>query len=166
MIETSVSSNQCLAGSNKSRHHSVARELVNCTQAEGRPITFSVAGDCMNPVLQNGDSITVHRTERYLPGDIVVYSDAVRGQVAHRLLGSLRIKGQQKYLITPDHAERPDPLIEASRMLGKVRLVNQSPVAISIFQRASSCISFAFWAIHIGLTKRVIPHLLRNLEKT
>ena len=147
------------------RWQSATDELLHSAQAANRPTTYSVAGDCMTPVFQSGDSITVQQSSRYFAGDIVVYSDAGRGQVAHRLLGCLRIKGQLKYLITSDRAKHPDPLIDAARMLGKVTLVNRSPVSISIYQRAVSVVSFAYWSIRIGVIKRVIPHLLRNSEK-
>lgn len=144
------------ACSNKARYQAVAHDLLHSELANGHSTIFSVAGDCMDPVLQYGDSITVNNSGRYFPGDIVVFSDTARGQVAHRFLGGFRINGRQKYLISSDHAERPDPLIEASRILGKVIGVNRSPVSISISKRVSSVIRFVYWTIRIGFTKRVL----------
>src|SRR4051794_22013450 len=55
--------------------------------ARDERVTLRVRGDCMEPGIAAGDSVTVRRRRLYLPGDVIVFRTPAGDLAAHRVLG-------------------------------------------------------------------------------
>lgn len=89
------------------------------------PVPVTIRGDCMAPLLNNGDRVMIKNSRIYLPGDILVYCNNNGDLVSHRMLGYYFWKGAWRLLIKADNAIQPDGGVAASHTLGKV--LNQKP---------------------------------------
>ena len=101
-----------------------------------------VDGDCMSPLLENGSLVLVTNSGRFWPGDILVYQDAQRRILVHRLLGYYPRKGRWKLLIQADNARRPDMGALSQQVLGRVTGVRIGPL-----DRARALGRFIWFAI-------------------
>jgi phage repressor protein C with HTH and peptisase S24 domain len=88
--------------------------------AADEPITVTINGDCMQPLLHPGAQIEVCSARRYLPGDIVVLLAPDGHYLVHRVLGVYRRKGHRKLLTQADAATRPDRADSPDRVIGRV----------------------------------------------
>ena len=84
------------------------------------PIPVSIRGDCMAPLLNDGDRVMIRKSRFYLPGDILVYCNGIGDLVSHRMLGYYFRKGEWRLLIKADNGLRPDCGVSANHVLGKV----------------------------------------------
>jgi hypothetical protein len=89
--------------------------------AEGEEVALRVAGNCMEPNVSDQALVRLGRPRFFVPGDVVVfqYPDQSR-LLVHRFLGYVRRRGTWKLMTMADRAARPDPLIDMSRVLGRV----------------------------------------------
>lgn len=103
--------------SNHTRH-----QIVQSLREMGadEPITVTINGDCMQPLLRPGAQIEVRSARRYLLGDIVVLLAPDGRYLVHRVLGVYRRKGRRKLLTQADAATRPDRADSPDRVIGRV----------------------------------------------
>jgi hypothetical protein len=89
--------------------------------AEGEEVVFRVAGNCMEPDVNNQALVRLGRPRFFVPGDVVAFQYPDQSRVlVHRFLGYVRRRGAWKLMTMADRAARPDPLIDMSRVLGRV----------------------------------------------
>ena len=84
------------------------------------PIPVTICGDCMAPLLNDGDRVMIKNSRFYLPGDILVYCNSSGDLISHRMLGYYFWKGDWRLLIKADNAFKPDCGVAANHVLGKV----------------------------------------------
>jgi len=100
-------------------------------------LQLSVRGNCMDAKIPDGSKIVIRKTRWPLPGDIVVIATHER-LLVHRLIGGYRRKGAFKVMTQADRAKRPDAAVPVNAMLGKVIVVDDKPVAVSLPTRMVS----------------------------
>jgi hypothetical protein len=91
-----------------------AREL-----AGERPLTVTVRGGSMVPLLSDGDRVALAPSRWLLPGDVVAFRAGDGRLVVHRLLG-YRWAGGIAIVTRGDASLDPDPPVARDRLLGKV----------------------------------------------
>lgn len=99
----------------------VALQLGLEAAACGEPLVVQVKGDCMEPFLRDGQSVTVTPTVSVWPGDVVALVGADGHLRVHRLLFALpRIAGGL-WLTKPDAGDWVDAPVHRDLGLGRVR---------------------------------------------
>ncbi len=86
--------------------------------ASERPLEVLVKGDCMRPLLSDGDRVLVAPRRCYLPGDILVFRGRSGALVSHRLLGWFPRRGRLWLLTQADSAVLPDTPVAPGQVLG------------------------------------------------
>lgn len=103
---------------------------------DGEAVVFRVAGDCMEPEVDNRAVVRLKRTGFFVPGDVVAFHDPRNHRlVVHRFLGYVRRRGEWKLMIKADRGVRPDPLVANSCVLGKAIARNGQAYRISLAKR-------------------------------
>lgn len=88
---------------------------------DGEAVVFRVAGDCMEPEVDDRATVRLKRPGFLVPGDVVAFHDPQNHRlVVHRFLGYVRRRGEWKLLVKADRGVQPDPLVAKSCLLGKV----------------------------------------------
>ncbi len=89
--------------------------------AAEEPVRLTVRGDCMRPLLVDGQAVTVAGARRYRPGDVVAWTAASGGGlVVHRVIG-YRWRGGRPCLQTrADASGTLDPPVDPERVIGRV----------------------------------------------
>ncbi len=117
----------------------------------GETLNIRVSGNCMEPVLEDGQQVRIRRKGRYLPGDILVFVDSKERLMAHRLLGSFRRQGQLRHVTRADNGDRADQSIAADQVLGAVML------KVPLHQRLRCAAGFLAHALGWLKRKRLRP---------
>jgi signal peptidase I len=86
-----------------------------------KPMPVTIRGDCMAPLLNDGDRVMIKRSRYYMPGDILVYCNSSGDLISHRMLGYYFWKGEWRLLIKADNVLKPDGGVAAHHVLGKVQ---------------------------------------------
>jgi hypothetical protein len=107
--------------------------------AEGS-VVVRIAGGCMAPRLEDGETIAVAPARWYWPGDMVACLSAGR-IVAHRLIGFRPAGARLLALTQADNAAAADSPVPFDRVLGRVA------APVSLRDRASAA---GRWARHLG----------------
>ena len=97
--------------------------LIGALTDEPMPVT--IRGDCMVPLLNDGDRVMIKHSRFYMPGDILVYCNSSGDLISHRMLGYYIWKGKWRLLIKADNVLQPDRGVTSKHVLGKV--LNSSP---------------------------------------
>lgn len=84
------------------------------------PVEVSVRGDCMDPVLADGDRVRVAAARFYAPGDVIVFRAADGRLTAHRLLGYRVHRGRMALVTRGDGCGVHDPPVPLAAVLGRV----------------------------------------------
>jgi len=125
--------------------------------AKGDDAVFRVAGDCMEPEVDDRVAVRVKRTRLLVPGDVVAYRDSPRNRlVVHRFLGYVRRRGEWRLLIKADRGAGPDPLVAMSCVLGKAVAREGVACPISLAKRLQAMGQYAAWCLR-GLIRRARP---------
>lgn len=107
------------------------------SQLPGTQFQFSIRGQCMEPVLTDGQVVTVSKSHIYLPGDILVILSQQGQCLAHRLVGYYWRDGGIKFLTQADAADKPDQGVRSNQVIGKLAC------PVSLMQRLTSLGRFA-----------------------
>jgi hypothetical protein len=84
--------------------------------ARDERVTLRVRGDCMEPGIAAGASVTVRRRRLYLPGDVIVFRTPAGDLAAHRVLGY-----RGRALVTQgDHCTLHDAPVTREAIVGAV----------------------------------------------
>ena len=88
--------------------------------ASQTPLEVRVKGECMSPLVLDGDRVLVAPRRCYLPGDILVFRDRNGVLVSHRLLGWFPRHRRLWLLTQADSAILPDPPVAPGQVLGRI----------------------------------------------
>jgi hypothetical protein len=89
--------------------------------ASGQVDGMRVRGHCMNPILKDGEQVSIRSAGLFLPGDLVAaFLPDGRG-VAHRVMGYALDEGHLCLVLKADVAVTEDPLVQVSHVLGKIQ---------------------------------------------
>jgi hypothetical protein len=117
--------------------------------AEGEEAVFRVAGDCMEPEVDDLAAVRVKRTRFLVPGDVVAFRDPQRNRlVVHRFLGYVRRRGEWRLLVKADRGAGPDPLVETSCVLGKPIARDGEACRVSLAKRFQALGQYAACCMH------------------
>ncbi len=104
--------------------------------ADRETVVLHVAGDCMEPEVDNRAEVRLKQTRFLVPGDIVAFHDPRHHRlVVHRFLGYVRRRGEWKLMIMADRGVRPDPLVAKSCVLGQAIARNGQAYRVSLTKR-------------------------------
>lgn len=138
-------------------HSQQVQDGLQTMLAEEESITLSVNGNCMVPSLRDDEQVTVYHSRRYLPGDLVAYYCPRRQQrFIHRFLGYVYSKGKRKCLIMADNVKKPDPLVDADAVLGKVITRNKINFQVSMAKRVRSVFLYGYCLPYLVIRKRLL----------
>jgi hypothetical protein len=88
--------------------------------AREEPVTVTVRGDCMAPLLADGERVEVAPARRYWPGDVVALRAADGRLLVHRLLGYRWRAGRLLYVTRGDRCPAVDVPVPLADLLGRV----------------------------------------------
>lgn len=83
-------------------------------------VRVRVRGNCMAPLLRDGELVSVRRQFGYFPGDLVVFRLATGGLAAHRLLGVRPFRGRIAAVTKGDHCDAHDAPLPFDSIIGRV----------------------------------------------
>lgn len=110
-------------------------------------VEISIAGNSMNPVLNDGDCIRIEHRDSYAIGDILVFSYKKQGLLVHRLL---QIK-EEKYFCKGDNSMRLEDITE-DQIIGAV-IMDEDKNNTNEFIKASLQIARLFRAYRYNIEK-------------
>lgn len=87
--------------------------------ARGEPLRLRLAGQCMEPSLEDGGTVDVVAARAYWPGDVIVFARGDGRLVAHRLLG-FRPGRPALFFTQADRSPEPDSAIAFRDIVGRV----------------------------------------------
>lgn len=119
---------------------------------EGEALTLTVNGECMMPTLGPGSCITAQKANRYLPGDVLVFTTSHDSMLVHRLLGTLP---GERLLCKADREPRPDALLPITRVVGRVIEIEGQPLRTQATKRLTCCLAFAWHLTRLATAKLV-----------
>ncbi|HEY0510699.1 MAG TPA: S24/S26 family peptidase [Thermoanaerobaculia bacterium] len=113
--------------------------------AREAPVEVRVRGDCMAPLIADGDRVRVAAARLYAPGDVVVFRAAGGHLVAHRLLGYRLQAGALALVTRGDSCPVHDAPVPLAAVLGRVETVRPTLAARAAALRrfVSLVVSFA-----------------------
>jgi hypothetical protein len=101
------------------------------------PVEVVVRGDCMAPLLADGDRVRVAARRFYWPGDVLVFRAADGRLLAHRLLGCRPWSGSLALVTRGDACAAHDAPVPLAAVLGRVDAARPRPAV-----RARSLLRF------------------------
>lgn len=99
------------------------------------PLSLRIRGDCMTPLIADGDWVQSLPRQLYLPGDIVIYCNRHGQLVAHRLLGIYRSSGRWLAVTAADNSTEVDSRFRSAGILGRVTHADDTTLKITLGQR-------------------------------
>lgn len=119
--------------------HKIIRQLSG-----SEPITVTVQGECMMPLMNNNAKVQVTPARWYWPGDVVVVLSPGSQYLVHRVIGVYWRSGTCRILTQADNAASPDTAVPPDALLGKVSGGSCHPhaVKVPIFLRLAATMHF------------------------
>jgi len=90
------------------------------------PVEVSVRGDCMAPLLADGERVRVAAARVYWPGDVLVFRAADGRLLAHRLLGYRPFAGGLALVTRGDACVVHDAPVPPAAVLGRIAAARPS----------------------------------------
>ena len=87
------------------------------------PVEVRLRGDCMAPLLADGEQVRVAAARAYWPGDVVVFRAADGRLLAHRLLGYRPHAGGLAFVTRGDACIVHDAPVPPAAVLGRIEAV-------------------------------------------
>ncbi len=116
--------------------------------AEGDEVVLQVTGECMEPAVGHFAVARLKRAKVYVPGDVVAFCSPYQNRLlVHRLLGYVWRRGAWKLMTMSDRGVTPDPLVDASSVLGKVVALDNNAYRVSRRVRAQAVCRYAVWCV-------------------
>jgi hypothetical protein len=114
--------------------------------AEGEEIVLRVAGECMKPDVGHQAEVRLKKPGFFVPGDLLAFRCSYQKRLLlHRFLGYVWRRGEWKLMTMADHGNRPDPLLNASHVLGKVIATDGRASRITTTRRLESVRRYVVW---------------------
>ena len=104
---------------------SLTAKLLQAQRQRGKPFEITVAGESMNPMLYEGETVTVQPQADYEIGDVLVFTYKQGELLVHRLL----LKQYGRYFCKGDNSFRLEDMA-MEQIVGKVILINGSAVPL------------------------------------
>ena len=134
-------------------HH--VRETIFEGLKTGEIVKMTVTGISMFPILKKGDQLEIV-SSNYGAGDLVAYyCPHLKIKIVHQYLGKVAFASYSKILLGSEQNNKPDILIEKSRIFGKVLALNDVPFKVTFYQRIRSFVRYLYWCGYL-LLKRII----------
>ena len=89
-------------------------------------VEVKVRGECMAPLVGDGDQVRVAAARAYWPGDVVVFRAADGRLLAHRLLGYRPLAGRLALVTRGDGCVVHDAPVPLAAVLGRVAAARPS----------------------------------------
>lgn len=116
--------------------------------AEGEGAVLRVTGGCMEPDLADRAAVRVEGSRFFVPGDVVAFHCPHQNRLLmHRFLGYVRTRGAWKLMTMADRGARPDPLVELSRVLGRVAGQSGRAYRVAPGQRLDAMRRYTVWCV-------------------
>lgn len=135
--------------------------IMEETLSAGCTVTFTTHGKSMRPILNDGDSVSLKKADKYKVGDVVLYRKADGSFVLHRII---RIKKDTVYTQGDSLHEKDEP-IKSDAILGKA-------VAYIYPQRELKTTEFTYkvykilYMSFVGRMLRTLKHKIIKHKKT
>jgi hypothetical protein len=114
--------------------------------AEGEKAMLRVKGDCMEPDVRHQATVRVDRPRFFVPGDVVAFHCPHQNRLLiHRFLGYAPCRGAWKLMTMADRGVRPDPLVDRSRVLGRVIAQDGRAYRVAPARRLESLRRYLEW---------------------
>lgn len=111
--------------------------VFNIWAERGEKTTCSISGNCMSPIIREGDSLVIeHGNQNFRVGDVVVYGSPGKFY-AHRIIRIKDRGGKKSFILKGDRGNAFDEPISGDQILGKVIEVRGSNGHI--------CFNSIFW---------------------
>ena len=123
-------------------------ELLSSQTGE-EVFTLSVSGNCMDPLIRDGDQLLVTPCSRYFPGDLLVFADGGSRLVVHRLLGWIPGRNGMRTMTKADNRSSIDVLIEPQHLLGRVQSIAGVEVSIPLHHRGLSMLYYCYHMLRL-----------------
>lgn len=123
--------------------------------AKGEVVALKIVGDCMRPDLGNQSSVRLEWKRFYIPGDVIAFHCThQQGLMVHRFLGYVWRRGGWKLITMADQGIRPDPLINASQVIGRVIAQDGREYRITPARRLGALCRYATWCARVLARRR------------
>lgn len=101
--------------------HLVVEAALKKWAKAGKYSIFPVMGDSMNPFLHSGDTLLIlhDNCEDAVPGELIAFRSD-KTLIVHRLLRCITEGNSRYFLCKGDNCRRPDPLVPAEQIVGRV----------------------------------------------
>jgi len=126
------------------------RELVRETALE-----VPVAGQCMAPLLVEGERVGLEPARLLWPGDVVAFRSADGRLLLHRFLGYWPTSRGLRLLTQADSAPAPDAPVEPASVIGRLAERTGRPFRVPTRTRLSATARF------LSLALRAVARRLR-----
>lgn len=136
----------------------------------GLDLRFRARGASMLPLIRDGDVVLVRPVDpdAVRVGDVVLCSHAPGRVVVHRVVGKLaRLEGM-RYTVQGDQATRPDGLIPAAQVYGRITSIERAGATIAMDRPAMRALGWlavlrSRWNVGRGEHLRLARRLVRQL---
>ena len=121
---------------------------ITTALAEGESMAFRVVGGCMEPDFRNQTWVLLERPEFFVPGDVVAFHCSKQNRLlVHRFLGYIWRRGTWKLMLMADRGICPDPLADASAVLGRVIAQGGRSYRITPTKRLEALWRYVLWCV-------------------
>ncbi len=133
--------------------------LLEMAQDLGQ-LELLVRGDCMVPLIVEGDRLVVEQEKRYWPGDVVAFFAHDGRFLVHRVIGYRPVGGRLGVVTAADRAPGWDDPVPVGGVLGRVASISRDgePAAleVSLSRRVLAASTFVSVAVSRTL-RRLFP---------
>ena len=138
------------------------KKLLQAQKLRGKPFEITVVGDSMNPLLFEGDSVTIQPCKNYYVGDILVFTYKNDELLIHRLL----LKKDGRYFCKGDNSFRLEDMTP-EQVIGKVILINgrETPLCSEKHISLSYAINHRFRKLAYDIEKTKQTKIYRLYKK-
>ncbi len=105
--------------------------------AQSEPVSVRIKGNCMSPLVTDGQHVTLESRSLYIPGDVIGMCMPDGQLTLHRCIGYSVDSRGVRLLTQADNATAPDPAVPLSRVIGK--LAGHRPRATERTNAAFKC---------------------------
>lgn len=108
----------------------------------GERLVVTITGSCMAPLLREGQQLMLQKQERYVAGDIVVFTATDGELLVHRYLGPVP---DGRLMTKSDAGAKIDVLVLRNHVLGRVLTANGIAVKVNVGRRARATLHYIGW---------------------
>jgi signal peptidase I len=133
---------------------------------KSRIVRLAPIGGSMYPFIRSGEAIRIKSAKdsgvRY--ADIILYCDKEGKVMIHRIMGVRRTGGKFGFLVKGDSAARPDGVIRADEVIGKVVAIEKGRLVFNIDKGALRIFNVAY-SLSLPLSRWIYALYYRCVKK-